>query len=297
MARVYVIAEAGVNHNGSLEIALELVDAAARSGADAVKFQTFRADEVVSPSAPKAGYQVETTGSGESQLEMVRKLELDEAAHHELVSRARARGIDFLSTPFDLPSVAFLARLQLPFLKLSSGAVTDLPLLRRAGSLGTPLILSTGMATLEEVAAAVDVLVSAGTPREAITVLHCTTEYPTPPADVNLRAMATLAEALGLRVGYSDHTQGIAVAIAAVALGATVIEKHFTLDRTMEGPDHRSSLEPDELAEMIGAIRVVEQALGSEKKTADVGRDRECSRRTQEHRGGAGDPRRRGLLG
>ncbi len=266
MEHVYVIAEAGVNHNGSLQTALELVDAAARAGADAVKFQTFRAESLVSSSAPKAGYQLEVTDSDESQLDMIRRLELDEHAHRALIERTRELGIDFLSAPFDLESAQMLARLGLQTFKLPSGAVTDLPLLRRVGSLKVKVILSTGMATLAEVSAAVDALIAAGAPPEKIVVLHCTTEYPAQPVDVNLRAMRTLAEALGLPVGYSDHTQGIAVPIAAAALGAQVIEKHFTLDRTMEGPDHRASLEPDELAEMVASIRVVEQALGSAEK-------------------------------
>jgi N,N'-diacetyllegionaminate synthase len=263
---VYVIAEAGVNHNGSLDTALALVDAAAAAGADAVKFQTFRAESLVAANAPKAAYQLETTSEEESQLEMVRRLELDEAAHRELIARADERGIDFLSAPFDLESVRLLARLGLAIFKLPSGAVTDLPVLRAVGALGVDVILSTGMATLAEVEAALLAIEAAGTPRERVTVLHCTTEYPASPEDVNLRAMCTMKEQLAVRVGYSDHTMGIAVPMAAVALGATVIEKHFTLDRSMRGPDHRASLEPAELAEMIRAIRTVESALGSSLK-------------------------------
>lgn len=271
MEHVFVIAEAGVNHNGSLDTALELVDAAARAGADAVKFQTFHAESLVSVSAPKASYQLESTDPAESQLEMVRRLELDEAAHIVLIERAHARGIEFLSAPFDLASADMLARLGLTTFKLPSGAIIDLPLLRRVGSFGRKVIVSTGMATLAEVTAAVDAIVAAGTSRTDIVVLHCTSEYPTPPSDVNLLAMCTLAESLGLPVGYSDHTEGIAVPIAATALGARVIEKHFTLDRSMPGPDHRASLEPDELAEMIVAIRVVEQALGTPDKRPTAG--------------------------
>jgi N,N'-diacetyllegionaminate synthase len=271
MDRVYVIAEAGVNHNGSPQVALEMVRAAARAGADAVKFQTFRAESLASASAPKAGYQIDTTDASESQLEMIHRLELDEATHVALIERCGELGIDFLSAPFDLESAEMLARLGLQTFKLPSGAVTDLPLLRLVGSFGVRVILSTGMATLEEAGAAVQALVASGTSRDGITVLHCTTEYPTPPADVNLRAMHTLADALGLPVGYSDHTNSIAVPIAAVALGACVIEKHFTLDRSMEGPDHRASLEPDELAQMVAAIRVVEAALGSAEKRPTVG--------------------------
>lgn len=268
---VYVIAEAGVNHNGSLDTALRMVDEAARAGADAVKFQTFRAESLAAIAAPKAAYQQETTDETESQLEMLRRLELDEAAHRALVERCDEEGVEFLSTPFDLESADMLARLGLKTFKLPSGSVTDLPLLRKVGSLGVRILLSTGMATIAEVTAAVDALVAAGTSRDDITVLHCTTEYPTPPADVNLRAMWTLADVLGTRVGYSDHTEGISVSIAAVALGAAVIEKHFTLDRSMEGPDHRASLEPVELTEMIAAIRVVEQALGDGAKRPTFG--------------------------
>ena len=264
--RVYVIAEAGVNHNGSLETALALVDAAAAAGADAVKFQTFLAESLVAPLAPKAAYQRDTTSAGESQLEMVRKLQLDERAHRALMSRCQTRGIDFLSAPFDLDSVRMLAELGLTTLKLPSGAVTDLPVLRAVGALGVEVILSTGMATLEEVEAALLALEAAGTSRARVTVLHCTTEYPAAFEDVNLRAMCTMRDALGVRVGYSDHTTGVIVPVAAAALGATVIEKHFTLDRTMPGPDHRASLEPGELAEMVQAIRIVEAALGSGRK-------------------------------
>lgn len=262
MAGVYVIAEAGVNHNGSLDTALALVDAAASAGADAVKFQTFRADALVAAGAPKAAYQQATTSAEESQLDMIRHLELDEEAHVALIARARDRGIEFLSAPFDLESVEMLARLGLGTFKLPSGAVTDLPLLRAVGRLGIAVILSTGMATLDEVRAALEALEAAGTSRMQVTVLHCTTEYPADPADVNLHAMRTMAEELGVAVGYSDHTTGITIPIAAAALGATVIEKHFTLDRTMPGPDHRASLESAELAEMIRAIRTVEVALG-----------------------------------
>jgi len=263
MPGVFVIAEAGVNHNGSLELALELVDAAAEAGADAVKFQTFRADALASASAPKAEYQLETTGESESQLEMLRALELDVASHHALQARARGRGIEFLSAPFDLASVALLGEMGLPVIKIPSGELTNVPYLRAVAALGRPLILSTGMATLAEVASALAVLEEAGVARDDVVVLHCTTEYPAPFDDVNLRAMVTMGEALGVRFGYSDHTEGIAVPVAAVALGAEVIEKHFTLDRTMPGPDHRASLEPAELAQMVREIRQVEAALGS----------------------------------
>lgn len=260
--RVNIIAEAGVNHNGSLDLALQLVDAAAEAGADAVKFQTFRAESLVAASAPKAAYQQERTGRVESQLEMVRALELSAADHRALVKRCAEKRIRFLSAPFDLESVAFLLSLELDTLKVPSGAITDLPYLRAVGSSGARLIVSTGMATLDEVGAALAVLEDSGTGRDAITLLHCTTAYPTQPKDVNLRAMLALRDAFGVAVGYSDHTTGIAVPVAAVALGATVVEKHFTLDRALPGPDHAASLEPRELAELVAALRVVEESLG-----------------------------------
>ena len=263
---VYVIAEAGVNHNGSLDLAFRLVDAAANAGADAVKFQTFESAALVSAGAEKAGYQKQTTGADESQLDMIRRLELSEADHVALINRCGEREIDFLSAPFDTASVALLERLGLETLKLPSGAITDLPYLRAVGALGHSLIVSTGMSTLAEVADALTALEAAGTPRALVTLLHCTTEYPTPPEDVNLRAMATLAKSFGLPVGYSDHTQGIAVPVAAVALGAVVIEKHLTLDRTLPGPDHAASLEPGEFAQMVASIRVVSEALGDPTK-------------------------------
>lgn len=266
LQRVYVIAEAGVNHNGSLALAFELVEAAARAGADAVKFQTFDSAALVSANAEKAAYQKKATGADESQLEMIRRLELSEADHTALIERCRQRGIDFLSAPFDLASIALLGRLGLTTLKLPSGAITDLPYLRAVGALGLPLIVSTGMSTLTEVADALEALQTAGTPRSLITLLHCTTEYPTPPRDVNLAAMTTLADEFDLPVGYSDHTQGITVPLAAVALGARVIEKHLTLDRTLPGPDHAASLEPGEFAEMVAGIRLVSDALGDPVK-------------------------------
>jgi N,N'-diacetyllegionaminate synthase len=259
--RVQIIAEAGVNHNGSLERALALVDEAARAGADAVKFQTFRAEQVISRHAPKAEYQQRTTGNAESQLDMVRALELDAAAHRKLVARCRERNLEFLSTPFDLESVALLKELGVARLKIPSGEITNPLLLRAAAATGLPLIISTGMSTLGEIEAALAVVGPA-----PITLLHCTTEYPAPLVDVNLRAMATMAQAFGLPVGYSDHTEGIAVSVAAVALGAVLIEKHFTLDRNLPGPDHKASLEPRELGELVASIRVVEEALGSPRK-------------------------------
>jgi N,N'-diacetyllegionaminate synthase len=262
--RTFIIAEAGVNHNGSLEMAFQLIDAAVAAGADAVKFQTFKAEKVISANAPKAGYQKDTTGSDESQLEMAKKLELDETAHIQLYQYCQHKGIQFLSTPFDLESIDLLYRLGLDIFKIPSGEITNLPYLRKLGALKKRLIVSTGMAELGEIEDALDVLTATGTPIENITVLHCNTEYPTPFEDVNLRAMLTIRNAFpGISVGYSDHTLGIEVAVAAVALGAAVLEKHFTLDRNLPGPDHRASLEPDELKAMVQAIRNIEKALGN----------------------------------
>lgn len=262
---VFIIAEAGVNHNGELGRALELVDAAARARADAVKFQSFRAEKLAASTAGLAEYQ-KRSASG-SQVEMLRALELGHEAHRVLQARCAEQGIEFLSSPFDLESVDFLAGLGMSRFKIPSGEITNLPYLRRIGALGLPVILSTGMSTLDEVRAALAALAAAGTPAERVTLLHCTTAYPTPFADVNLRAMRTLAEHFPhCPVGYSDHTTGIAVPTAAVALGARIIEKHFTLDRELPGPDHRASLEPDELAAMVEAIRSVEAALGTGRK-------------------------------
>jgi N,N'-diacetyllegionaminate synthase len=262
--KVFIIAEAGVNHNGSLEMAFQLIDAAAAAGADAVKFQTFNAEKVIAIHAPKASYQKETTGSDESQLEMIKKLELDETAHIQLYQYCQYKGIQFLSTPFDLESVDLLNRLGLKIFKIPSGEITNLPHLRKLGALQQRLILSTGMSDLGEIEDALDALAEFGTPLEHITVLHCNTEYPTPFEDVNLRAMLTIRNAFpGISVGYSDHTNGIEVPIAAVAMGATVIEKHFTLDRNLPGPDHKASLALDELKAMVQAIRNIEKALGN----------------------------------
>lgn len=262
MKSVFIIAEAGVNHNGSLDLAKKLIDVASAAGADAVKFQTFKADKLVSKKAQKAEYQKETTNSAESQYDMVKKLELDDIAHHELIDYCKLKNILFLSTPFDHESIALLHCLEMPIFKIPSGEITNLPYLRHIGSLGKEIILSTGMANLEEIKDALGVLMKAGTPKEKITVLHATTEYPCPMNEVNLRAMQTIATTFGVKVGYSDHTKGIEVPIAAVAMGASVIEKHFTLDRTMEGPDHKASLEPAELVGMVKAIRNIEQVLG-----------------------------------
>lgn len=260
MSNTYIIAEAGVNHNGDVKLAKEMILEAKKAGADAVKFQTFVSKNLVSSFAPKAEYQKKTTGQSESQLEMLQKLELSYEYFTLLSQFARELGIDFISTPFDLESIDFLMTLQMPFWKLPSGELTNWPYLMKIKQTGMPIILSTGMSTVEEIKEALKVFDSYD--REDITLLHCNTEYPTPFCDVNLRAMKTLRETFGVRVGYSDHTSGIEVPIAAVALGAEVIEKHFTLNRNMEGPDHKASLEPMELADMIKAIRNIEQAMG-----------------------------------
>jgi N-acetylneuraminate synthase len=261
MAHTFIIAEAGVNHNGSLELALQLIDAAKASGADAVKFQSFRADLLATRSAGKAPYQERTTEEAESQFEMLERLQLDATAHRRLADYCRQVGIQFLSSPFDAQSADLLAAMNVPFYKIPSGEITNLPFLEHVASKNRPIILSTGMSTLGEVEEAVHVLQAAGAKR--LTLLHCVTEYPAPYAEVNLRAMQTLKAAFGLPVGSSDHTPGIEIAIAAVALGAEVIEKHFTLDRSLPGPDHRASLEPAELQQMVEAIRHVEAALGT----------------------------------
>ena len=267
MNKTFIIAEAGVNHNGSLEMAFQLIDVAVAAGADAVKFQTFKAEKVIAVNAPKADYQQKASGSDESQLEMVKKLELDETAHIQLYQHCQNKGIQFLSTPFDLESIDLLYRLGLEIFKIPSGEITNLPYLRKLGALKKRLILSTGMADLGEIEDALDILTESGTPLESITVLHCNTEYPTPLEDVNLRAMLTIRNAFpGLSVGYSDHSNGIEVPIAAVTMGASVIEKHFTMDRNLPGPDHRASLEPHELTAMISGIRNIEKALGTGSK-------------------------------
>ena len=257
-----IIAEAGVNHNGDMQLANQLIDAAAEAGADVVKFQTFQADQLATNKAAKASYQQQTTDKGENQQTMLKRLELSFDQHQQLISYCQNSNIEFLSTAFDDPSIDLLNQLNLKRFKIPSGEITNLPYLRRLGGLGKPLILSTGMANLGEIEAALVVLETAGTDRAQITVLHCTTEYPAPMAEVNLRAMQTIGQAFGVAVGYSDHTAGIEVPIAAVALGATVIEKHITLDQNLPGPDHKASLEPKEFAAMVRAIRNIEQALG-----------------------------------
>lgn len=296
MSNVFIIAEAGVNHNGSRQLAIELIDVAAAARADAVKFQTFRAEEVISRHAAKAVYQTRTTDAGESQLDMVRKLQLSEADHEILADHAKAKGIAFMSTPFDLPSLGLLTgRLAMDIIKVPSGEITNAPLLVEVGRTGRRVILSTGMSTLGEVETALAILAFGYRPdagvrptreafmealaseegqrilREKVSLLHCTTEYPAPVSEVNLRAMDTLAEAFGLPVGLSDHTMGIHVPVAAVARGARIVEKHFTLDRNLPGPDHPASLEPAELCAMVAAIRDVEAALGDGVKVPTAG--------------------------
>jgi N,N'-diacetyllegionaminate synthase len=261
MPHVFIIAEAGVNHNGSIELALRLIDEAKASGADAVKFQTFRADRLAARSAPKALYQECTTVTAESQFAMLERLELDADAHRRLIEHCRKIGIQFLSSPFDAESADLLDSMDMPIYKVPSGEITNLPFLVHLAGKKKPMILSTGMSTLEEVEEAVRTIKSAGVTE--LTLLHCVTEYPAPYAEINLRAMQTLKSAFDLPVGYSDHTLGIEIAIAAVAMGAVVIEKHFTVDRSLPGPDHAASLEPAELRQMVAAIRHVESALGS----------------------------------
>ena len=268
MNQVSIIAEAGVNHNGSIDVAKQLVDVAIDAGADIVKFQSGKVENVVSRYAPKADYQKNSTDEVDSQFEMIKKLVLSTEAHEELSQYCKAKCILFLSTPFDLESVDLLDSMGLEVFKIPSGEITNLPYLRKIGKLNKKLIISTGMANLGEIEKAMDVLIESGTLRDQMTILHCNTEYPTPMEDVNLRAMLTIKESLKVRVGYSDHTLGIEVPIAAVALGASVIEKHFTLDRNMIGPDHQASLEPQELKAMVNAIRNIEKALGNGIKKA-----------------------------
>ena len=276
--KTFIIAEAGVNHNGNIEIAKKLIDVAVESKVDAVKFQTFKAEKLVSKMAQKAEYQKNNTNVGETQLEMLKKLELDVYSHIELMDYCRNKKIKFLSTPFDLDSIEILNGLGMDIFKIPSGEITNYPYLKKIGSLRKKVILSTGMSFESEIEDAINVLRKNGT--SDITVLHCNTEYPTPIDNVNLKAMKTIERNLNVKVGYSDHTLGIEIPIAAVAMGATVIEKHFTLDKNMEGPDHRASLEPDELKEMVKCIRNIECALGSgikepsesEKKNINIAR-------------------------
>lgn len=264
--RTLIIAEAGVNHNGRHDLALELVLRAAKAGADVVKFQTFKAERLVTANAQKADYQTVALGEGGAQFEMLKALEMSTKMHDALMAECRERKIGFTTTAFDEDTVDYVAGLGVEWFKVPSGEITNLPYLRRIGGYARKVLLSTGMSTMDEIADALSAIETAGTPRVNITVLHCNTEYPTPMEDVNLHAMNTIGETFGVAVGYSDHTLGIEVPLAAVALGAQVIEKHFTLDRSMDGPDHRASLEPVELTEMVAAIRRVERALGSPLK-------------------------------
>lgn len=268
MSKVLIIAEAGVNHNGSLQIAKQLIDRAVEAGVDIVKFQTFKSEKLVSKAARQAEYQQRNIGKGdEGQLAMLKKLELPVESHYELMDYCKERNIRFWSTAFDMESIDFLHSLNMGLWKIPSGEITNYPYLKKIASFHEPIILSTGMCELSDIEAALNVLIDEGVKKEQITVLHCNTEYPTPYQDVNLKAMLEIGEKFGVKIGYSDHTKGIEVPIAAVALGASVIEKHFTLDKTMEGPDHKASLEPDELKAMVSAIRHIEQALGTGHKT------------------------------
>jgi N,N'-diacetyllegionaminate synthase len=266
MKKVFIIAEAGVNHNGSLEIAKKLIDVACEAKADAIKFQTFKTENLVSKSASKAQYQKETTDANESQFDMIKKLELDIDTHKKLIQYCEQKNIMFLSTPFDLDSIKLLDSLGLDIFKIPSGEITNLPYLRAIGKLKKKVVLSTGMANMDEIKDALNILTQAGTKKENITVLHANTQYPTPMEDVNLKAMQSIGKEFDISYGYSDHTLGIEVDIAAVAMGASVIEKHFTLDKMMKGPDHKASLEPQELISMIKSIRNIELALGSNNK-------------------------------
>jgi len=282
MNKTIIIAEAGVNHNGDIETAKRLIDVASDAGVDYVKFQTFKAERLVSPSAQKAKYQIENdTSKDDSQLKMLKKLELSDNDHKELISYCKSKNISFFSTAFDEEGISYLSSLNFDMFKIPSGELTNYPYLKAIAKTGLPVILSTGMANLDEIEKSINVLVSYGTKKSEITVLHCNTEYPTPMIDVNLKAMLTIKEKLGVSIGYSDHTLGLEVPIAAVALGAKIIEKHFTLDRSLKGPDHKASLEPNELKEMVIAIRNIEMAISgnglkeaslSEKKNIHIAR-------------------------
>tara|TARA_B110001450_G_scaffold117583_1_gene111035 strand:- start:3999 stop:5015 length:1017 start_codon:yes stop_codon:yes gene_type:complete len=262
MKKVIIIAEAGINHNGDVNLAKKLIDAAALAGVNYVKFQTFKTENLVSKDAKKAAYQIENTDEGGSQFDMLKKLELDVESHHILINYCHQKNIKFLSTGFDLESLDLLNKLNIPIFKVPSGEITNLPYLEKVASFGKPVILSTGMCAMQEVKDAFEVILAGGIKKENIMILHCNTEYPTPMEDVNLTAMLSIEKELGVKIGYSDHTLGIEIPTAAVAMGAVCIEKHFTLDRNMEGPDHKASLEPDELTAMVTAIRNIELALG-----------------------------------
>jgi len=282
VSKVVIIAEAGVNHNGDLKLAKKLIDVAVSAGVDFVKFQTFKADKIVTRSAEKAQYQKSATGTTESQYEMLKKLELTDAMHHELFKHCQKSSIQFLSTGFDIESIEFLLSLGQKLIKIPSGEITNLPYLRYIGTRRVPVILSTGMSTMDEVGDALEVLTTAGLTKEMITVLHCTTEYPTPMDEVNLKAMQSIQGSFGVSVGYSDHTTGIEVAVGAVALGASVIEKHFTLDKDLPGPDHKASLNPQELHDLVIGIRNMEIALGKSTKvpTANELANRDVARKS-----------------
>ncbi len=287
MPHTIIIAEAGVNHNGSMELARKMVDSAKSFGVDYIKFQTANPDLLMPKFAVMADYQKKNTGKEESQLDMLKKIMLRTEDFPALKKYCEGVGIRFISTPFDLESIDVLAPLGMDFMKVPSGEITNLPYLRKIASLKMPIVMSTGMSTLGDVEAALDVLYKGGLPVDDITLLHCNTEYPTPYTDVNLRAMLTLRQCFGTKIGYSDHTKGIEVAVAAVAMGASVIEKHFTLDRTLPGPDHAASLEPDEMRQLVSSIRNVEQAMGtgvkkvtdSERKNMDIARKSIVARR------------------
>ena len=272
---VLIIAEAGVNHNGSMQIAKQLVDAAVYAGADIIKFQTFKAKNLVSKAAKQAEYQKKNIGNGnDSQYDMLKKLELSEENHEELMAYCQEKGIRFWSTAFDLESIDYLHSLRLGLWKIPSGEITNYPFIRKIASYGEDVIMSTGMCEVQDIQNAIDVLIKYGVRREQITLLHCNTQYPTPYSDVNLNAMNSMKNIFGMKVGYSDHTQGIEVPIAAVTLGATIIEKHFTIDRNLPGPDHKASLEPKELKALVDSIRHIEQALGDGiKKVSDSERE------------------------
>jgi len=260
--KTIIIAEAGVNHNGDINLAKKLVKVASESGADIVKFQTFKADSIVSKTAKKANYQYSQTSRNESHYQMLKKLELTESMHDELIKLCKDLNIEFLSAPFDIESLEYLIDIGVKRIKTPSGEITNLPYLQRIGAMGKPIILSTGMSTMEEIGDAIEILENAGSSRDQITVLQCTTEYPAPINEVNLRAMKSIHKEFGVKIGYSDHTEGIEVSLAAAALGATIIEKHFTLDRNLPGPDHKASILPHELKKMVSSIRNIGQAMG-----------------------------------
>lgn len=282
MNKVYIIAEAGVNHNGDIETAKKLIEIAAESGADAVKFQTFKAEKLVTREAAKAEYQKETTSGHETQFQMLKKLEIDHDSHHVLFNHCRKHHIEFLSSPFDLESVDLLADLGLPLFKIPSGEINNVPLIKKIARLNKKVIFSSGMSNLADIEFALNLLLTNSCERRNISILHCNTEYPTPFEDVNLNAMITIQQAFKVEVGYSDHTSGIEVSIAAVALGARIIEKHFTLDKNMEGPDHKASIDPAELKVMVRAIRNIEKAMGNGIKQPSVSelKNREIARKS-----------------